>query len=60
MQELDEKSMTNDNIARFFNTTKPVIQNNPGLHAPRLEGWFRTHQHFRWSLEHPFLHETLR
>jgi hypothetical protein len=39
--------MTNEEIARFFNTTRPFIQGNPNLRDPQVEGWFRTRQHFR-------------
>ena len=48
--------MTNEEIARFFNTTRPFIQGNPNLRDPQVEGWFRTHQHFRNSTEHVILH----
>ena len=41
------KEMTNEEIARFFNTTRPFIQGNPDLRDPQVEGWFRTRQHFR-------------
>lgn len=34
--------MTNEEIARFFNTTRPFIQGNPDLRDPQVEGWFRT------------------
>jgi len=44
--------MTNEEIARFFNTTRPFIQGNPDLRDPQVEGWFRTRQHFRNSSEH--------
>ena len=47
--------MTNEDIARFFNTTRPFIQGNPDLRDPQVEGWFRTHQHFRYSSEHAIL-----
>lgn len=39
--------MTNEEIARFFNTTRPFIQGNPDLRDPQVEGWFRTRQHFQ-------------
>jgi len=32
--------MTNEEIARFFNTTRPFIQGNPDLRDPQVEGWF--------------------
>jgi hypothetical protein len=32
--------MTNEEIARFFNTTRPFIQGNPNLRYPQAEGWF--------------------
>ena len=44
--------MTNDEIARFFNTTIAFIQGNPNLRDPQVEGWFRVRQHFRNSPEH--------
>jgi hypothetical protein len=54
--------MTNKEIARFFNTTRPFIQpgcrvrdadrDNPDLRDPQVEGWFRTRQHFRNSSKH--------
>ena len=47
--------MTNEEIARFFNTTRPHIQGNPNLRDPQVEGWFRTRQHFRNSSEHAIL-----
>lgn len=47
--------MTNEEIARFFNTTRPFIQGNPNLRDPQVEGWFRTRQHFRNSSEHAIL-----
>jgi superfamily II DNA or RNA helicase len=47
--------MTNEEIARFFNTTRPFIQGNPDLRDPQVEGWFRTRQHFRNSSEHAIL-----
>jgi superfamily II DNA or RNA helicase len=47
--------MTNEEIARFFNTTRPFIQGNPDLSDPQVEGWFRTRQHFRNSSEHAIL-----
>ena len=31
--------MTNEEIARFFNTTRPFIQGNPDLRDPQVEGW---------------------
>jgi len=31
--------MTNEEIARFFNTTRPLIQGNPDLRDPQVEGW---------------------
>jgi len=34
------KKMTNEEIARFFNTTRPFIQGNPDLRDPQVEGWF--------------------
>ena len=43
--------MTNEEIARFSNTTRPFIQGNPDLRDPQVEGWFRTRQHFRNSNE---------
>lgn len=49
------KEMTNEEIARFFNTTRPFIQGNPDLRDPQVEGWFRTRQHFRNSSEHAIL-----
>jgi hypothetical protein len=36
--------MTNEEITRFFNTTRPFIQGNPDLRDPQVEGWFRTRQ----------------
>jgi hypothetical protein len=39
--------MTNEEIARFFNTTRSFIQGNPNLRDPQVEGWFRTRQHLR-------------
>ena len=30
--------MTNAEIARFFNTTRPFIQDNPNLRDPQVEG----------------------
>jgi len=30
--------MTNEEIARFFNTTRPFIQGNPNLRDPQVEG----------------------
>jgi len=36
------KEMTNEEIARFFNTSRPFIQGNPNLRDPQVEGWFRT------------------
>ena len=47
--------MTNEEIARFFNTTRPFIQGNPDLRDPQVEGWFRTRQHFRNSTDHAIL-----
>jgi len=47
--------MTNEEIARFFNTMRPFIQGNPNLRDPQVEGWFRTRQHFRNSSEHAIL-----
>lgn len=47
--------MTNEEIARFFNSAKPYIQDNPNLREPQVEGWFRTRQHFRNSSEHAIL-----
>ncbi len=47
--------MTNEEIARFFNTTRPFIQGNPNLRDPQVEGWFRAGQHFRNSAEHAIL-----
>jgi len=47
--------MTNEEIARFFNTTRPFIQGNPDMRDPQVEGWFRTRQHFRNSSEHAIL-----
>ena len=47
--------MTNEEIARFFNDTRPFIQGNPDLRDPQVEGWFRTRQHFRNSSEHAIL-----
>ena len=47
--------MTDEEIARFFNTTRPFIQGNPDLRDPQVEGWFRTRQHFRNSSEHAIL-----
>lgn len=47
--------MTNEEISRFFNTTRPFIQGNPDLRDPQVEGWFRTRQHFRNSSEHAIL-----
>jgi len=47
--------MTNEEIARFFNSAKPHIQGNPNLREPQIEGWFRTRQHFRNSSEHAIL-----
>ncbi|MGC8733179.1 MAG: DEAD/DEAH box helicase family protein, partial [Halothiobacillaceae bacterium] len=55
MQGLDRKRMTNEEIARFFNTTRPFIQGNPNLRDPQVEGWFRTRQHFRNSTDHAIL-----
>ncbi len=55
MQGLDGKSITNEEIARFFNTTRPFIQGNPDLRDPQVEGWFRTRQHFRNSTDHAIL-----
>lgn len=34
--------MTNEQIASFFNTTRPFIQGNPDLRDPQVEGWFRS------------------
>uniref|UniRef100_A0A7C4RT85 Uncharacterized protein n=1 Tax=Desulfatirhabdium butyrativorans TaxID=340467 RepID=A0A7C4RT85_9BACT len=42
--------MTNEEISRFFNTTRPFIQGNPNLRHPQVEGWFRTRQHFRIAM----------
>lgn len=47
--------MTNEEIARFFNTTRPFIQGNPDLRDPQVEGWFRTRQHFRNISGHAIL-----
>jgi len=47
--------MTNEEIARFYNTTRPFIQGNPDLRDPQVEGWFRTRQHFLNSSDHRIL-----
>lgn len=56
-----EKSMTNEEIARFFNSARPHIQGNPKLRDFQVEGWFRTPQHFRnntdQSVESAYLSE---
>ena len=39
--------MTNDEIARFFSTTRAYIQGNSDLSDPQVEGWFRTSRHVR-------------
>ncbi len=31
--------MTNEEIARLFNTTRPFIQGNPDLRDPQVDGW---------------------
>jgi hypothetical protein len=31
--------MTNEEIARFFNNTRPFIQGNPNLRDPQVEGY---------------------
>ncbi len=38
LQGLDGKSMTNEEIARFFNNARPHIQGNPNLRDPQVEG----------------------
>lgn len=43
--------MTNEEIARFFNDTRAIIQGNPDLRDPQVEGWFRTRQHFRAAMQ---------
>ncbi len=47
--------MTNEETAGFFNTTRPLIQGNPDLRDPQVEGWGRTRQHFPNSTEHAIL-----
>lgn len=47
--------MTNEEIARFFNTTQVNIQGNPNLRDPQVEGWLRTRQHFQSRSEHAIL-----
>ncbi|MBW6414178.1 DNA-binding protein [Candidatus Methylacidiphilum fumarolicum] len=40
----------NEEIARFFNTTRSFIQGNPDLRDPQVEGWFPTRQNFRIAM----------
>ena len=47
--------MTNEEIAKFFNETQALIQENKDLREPQVEGWLRTCQHFRNSSEHAIL-----
>jgi superfamily II DNA or RNA helicase len=47
--------MTNEEIARFFQTTRAFVQGNPDLRDPQVEGWFRTRQHFRTISDHAIL-----
>jgi len=47
--------MTNEEIARFFNSARPHIQGNPDLRDPQVEGWFRRRQHFRNSTDYDSL-----
>ena len=44
--------MTNKNTVRFFNETQSLIQGNPDLRDPQVEGWISTRQHFRSGSEH--------
>jgi len=52
--------MTNEEIARFFNTTRPFIQGNPDLRDPQVEGWFRRRQPFRNRIGHNIIKDTSR
>ena len=36
--------MTNEEVARVFNETRPFIQGKQDLRDPQVERWFRTRQ----------------
>ncbi len=47
--------MTNKKTVRFFNKTQSLIQGNPDLRDPQVEGWFFTPHHFRNKSENAVL-----